>query len=122
VGVADLDVADGKLTLRLSAIEKAEAVHGDLHVPLSAVRSVEVLDDAHEMTRVNTGFKVGMRVPGRATVAVVRRAGRKMFIAVHTDTPRGVRVLLEGESYDEWIVGATDPEAVIAALNLNLEG
>jgi len=120
--VADLDVADGKLTLRLSAIEKAEAVHGDLHVPLSAVRSVEVLDDAHEMTRVNTGFKVGMRVPGRATVAVVRRAGRKMFIAVHTDTPRGVRVLLEGESYDEWIVGATDPEAVIAALNLNLEG
>lgn len=120
--MADLDVADGKLTLRLSAIEKAEAVHGDLHVPLSAVRSVEVLDDAHEMTRVNTGFKVGMRVPGRATVAVVRRAGRKMFIAVHTDTPRGVRVLLEGESYDEWIVGATDPEAVIAALNLNLEG
>lgn len=118
--MAELEVEDGELILRLSGVEKTEAVHTDLYVPLSAVASVEVLDDAHEMTRVNTGFKVGMRIPGRATVAVVRRAGRKMFIAVHHDTPRGVRVLLDGDSYDEWIVGATNPEAVIA--NLNLKG
>jgi len=116
--VAELEVEGGELFLRLSGIEKAEAVHGDLHVPLSAVQDVEVLDDALEMTRVKTGFKVGMRVPGRASVAVVRRAGRKMFVAVHHDTPRGVRVRLSGASYDEWIVGATDPESVIANLNL----
>jgi hypothetical protein len=116
--MAELEAADGKLTLRLSAIEKAEAVHGDLHVPLTAVRSVEVLDDAAEMTRIRTGFKVGMRVPGSATVAVVRGGGRKMFIAVHADTPRAVRVLLDGDSFDEWIVGVDDPESVIANLNL----
>jgi hypothetical protein len=63
-----------------------------------------------------------MTVPGRASVAVVRRAGRKMFVAVHRDTPRGVWVRLAGDSYDEWIVGATDPESVIANLNLNIEG
>jgi hypothetical protein len=117
--MAELEVEDGKLILRLSGVEKTEAVHGDPCVPLSAVRSVEVLDDALEMTRVNTGFKVGMRIPGRATVAVVRRGGRKMFIAVHHDTPRAVRILFEGDSYDEWIVGAANPEAVIANLNLD---
>ena len=74
--MAELEVEDGELILRLSCVEKTEAVHTDLYVPLSAVASVEVLDDAHEMTRVNTGFKVGMRIPGRDTVAVVRRAGR----------------------------------------------
>ena len=120
--MAELDVHDDELILHLSGIEKAEAVHGDLHVALSAIRSVEVLDDAHEMTHVNTGFKVGMRVPGSATVAVVRRPGRKMFIVVHHDTPRAVRVQLDNDShgYDEWIVGASDPESVIANLNLNL--
>ena len=116
--MAELAVADGELVLRLSVVEKAEAVHGDLHVPLASVRAVEVIDDAHEMTRIKTGFKVGMRIPGSASVAVVRRSGHKMFVAVHHDTPRAVRVLLEGDSYDEWIVGATDPESVVANLNL----
>jgi len=116
--MAELEVEDGELTLRLSVAEKAEAVHGDLHVPLSSVRGIEVIEDAHEMTRVKTGFKVGMRVPGTASVAVVRRRGHKMFVAVHHDTPRGVRVLLDGDTYDEWIVGARDPESVVARLNL----
>jgi hypothetical protein len=118
VGMAELEVDGGELILRLSGVEKTEAIHGDLRVALSAVRSVEVVDDALEMTRVNYGFKVGMRVPGRATVAVVRRGGRKMFIAVHHDTRRAVRILFEGDSYDEWIVGAAEPEAVIANLGL----
>jgi len=116
--MAELEVRDGQLVLRLSAVEKAEAVHGDLEVPLSSVRRVEVIDDAHEMTSVKTGFKVGMRIPGAASVAVVRRSGHKMFVAVHHDTPRAVRVLLDDNSYDEWIVGATDPESVVSALNL----
>ena len=116
--MAELEVGDGELVLRLSVVEKAEAVHGDLHVPLSSVRGVEVIEDAHEMTRVRTGFKVGMRIPGSASVAVVRRSGHKMFVAVHRDTPRGVRVLLAGDPYDEWIVGASDPESVIADLDL----
>jgi hypothetical protein len=37
---------------------------------------------------------------------------------VHHDTPRGLRVRLEGSSYDEWIVGCADPEAVAAGLGL----
>lgn len=116
--MAELEVQGENLVLKLSAVEKAEAVHGDLHAPLADVRGVEVIDDAEEMTRIKTGFKVGMRVPGKASVATVHGGGRKMFVAVHTDTPRAVRVLLSGDSFDEWIVGSADPESVIAGLNL----
>jgi hypothetical protein len=112
--MAELQVQGGELVLHLSGAEKAEAVHGDLRVPLSAVRDIEIMEDAHEPA--DHGFKVGMRLPRVAEVAVVRAGGRKIFAAVHHDTPRGVRVLLQGTSYDEWIVGCADPEAVAAAL------
>jgi hypothetical protein len=114
--VAELRLEGGELVLHLSGAEKAEAVHGDLRVPLSALRGVEVLDDAHDWTGIGVGFKVGMRVPGVATVATVRGHGEKVFIAVHRDTPRGVRVRLEGAPWDEWIVGCADPETVAASL------
>jgi hypothetical protein len=112
--MAELQVQGDELVLHLSGAERAEAVHGDLRVPLSAVRGVEIVQDAHEPA--DHGFKVGMRLPGVAEVAIVRAGGQKIFAAVHHDTPRGVRVLLQGTSYDEWIVGCADPEAVAAAL------
>ena len=90
--------------LRLSAAEKAEAVHGDLRVPVSAIRGVEVLDDAHSWTGIGAGFKVGMRVPGVATVATVHGHGEKVFVAVHGDTPSVVRERVEGALRDGWIV------------------
>jgi hypothetical protein len=114
--VAELRLEGAELVLHLSGVEKAEAVHGDLRVPLPALRGVEVIDDAHEWTGIEAGFKVGMRVPGVAAVATVRGHGEKIFVAVHGDTPRGVRVLFEGAPWDEWIVGCADPEAVAAAL------
>ena len=94
--MAELRLEGGELVLHLSAAEKAEAVHGDLRVPASAIRGVEVLGDAHSWTGIGAGFKVGMRVPGVATVATVHSHGEKVFVAVHGDTPRGVRVRLAG--------------------------
>ncbi|HUB41981.1 MAG TPA: hypothetical protein VMA72_24300 [Streptosporangiaceae bacterium] len=114
--MAELQLEGDELVLHLSGAEKAEAVHGDLRVPLPAVRGVEVLDDAHSWTGIEVGFKVGMRLPGIATVATVRGHGEKVFVAVHRGTPRGVRVRLEGAPWDEWIVGCADPEAVAASL------
>jgi hypothetical protein len=114
--MAELQLEGGELVLHLSGVEKAEAVHGDLRVPLSAVRGVEVLDDAHSWTGIGAGFKVGMRAPAVATVATVHGQGEKVFVAVHGDTPRGVRVRLAGAPWDEWIVGCADPEAVAATL------
>lgn len=117
--MAELTIENDELVLKLSAAEKAEAVHGDLRVPLSEVQKVDVIDDALEMTRVKTGFKVGMRAPGYASVATVRRPGYKAFVAIHHDTPKAIRVTLTGVSFNEWIVGSVDPQSVIASLNIN---
>jgi hypothetical protein len=114
--MAELQLEGNELVLHLSGAEKAEAVHADPRVPLSALRGVEVIDDAHSWTGIGAGFKVGMRVPGVAAVATVRGHGEKVFVAVHHDTPRGVRVHFEGAPWDEWIVGCADPEAVAATL------
>jgi hypothetical protein len=108
--MAELQVEGDELVLHLSRLEKLEAVHGDLRVPLSAVRGVDVIENAHEPA--DHGFKTGERVPGVSEVATVRTGGKRIFAAVHNDTPRGLRVLLEDVSYDEWIVGCTDPEGV----------
>ncbi len=114
--MAELQIADRELVLHLTAAEKVESVHGDLRVPLSALKSVEVIDDAHRRAGIRAGVKVGTRLPGVIEVATIRGLGNKIFAAVHHDTPRGVRVRLEGTSWNEWIVGCADPEAVAAVL------
>ena len=108
--MAQLQLEGGELVLRLSGLEKAGGVHGDLRVPLSAVRTVEILHDAHRPA--DGGIKIGTRIPRVTELGTIMGGGRKIFAAVHHGTPRGVRVVLEGSSYDEWIVGCADPETV----------
>jgi hypothetical protein len=116
--MAELRVQGGDLVLHLTAVEKVEGVHGDLRAPLSAVRGVEVLDDAHGPVGIHAGIKIGTRIPGVVEVGTVQGATRRLFAAVHHDTPRGLRIRLEGGDYDEWIVGCADPETVVAVLGL----
>jgi hypothetical protein len=114
--MAELRIVDGQLELHLTAAEKLESVHGDLRVPLSAVQGIEVIDDAHRPAGITAGIKVGTRIPGVIEVATIHGLKTKRFAAVHHDTPRGLRISLEGSSWDEWIVGCADPEAVAAKL------
>jgi hypothetical protein len=99
------------LVLTLSTLEKAESLHGDIRAPLAAVRGVEVLDDAIHAVH---GLKLpGARWPGKIAVGTfVGRHRKKTFAVVHHDTPRGLRVRLEGAAFDELLVGCDDPEAV----------
>jgi hypothetical protein len=120
--MAELQVQGNELVLHLSAAEKVEGVHGDLRVPLAAVRGVEVLDHAHQAAGLKTGVKIGTRIPGVIEVGTVQGATTRRFAAVHHDTPRGLRVVLDGSGYGEWIVGSTDPEAVVARLGLPRAG
>ncbi len=117
--MADLRVEDGELVLHLTGVEKVEGVHGDLRAPLAAVRGVEVLDDAHTPAGIHAGVKLGTRIPGVVEVGTVQGRTTRLFVAVHHDTPRGLRVRLESSVYDEWIVGCTDPETVAASLGLS---
>jgi hypothetical protein len=116
--MAELRVEGGELALELTAAEKFEGVHGDLRVPLSAVTAVEVLDNAHEAAGIRKGVKIGTRIPGVIEVGTVQGLSQRLFAAVHHDTPRGLRVQLQGTSFDAWIVGCADPEAVAARLRL----
>jgi len=114
--VAELLIEGDELVLHLSRAEKLEGIHGDLRVPRSAVTGVEVLDDAHGAADI-VGFKAGTRIAGVVEVGTVSGARKKIFAAVHRDTPRGVRVGLSGAAQDEWVVGCTDPEAVAASIS-----
>lgn len=124
--MADLRVEGDELVLELTTFEKAEALHGDVRVPLSTVRAAEVLDDAHAALGWHNVKMPGTRVPGivdhhltpggTAEVGTFRGKGSKIFVVVHHDTPRGIRVRLEGADYDELIVGCADPETLAAHL------
>ena len=107
--MAELQLEDGELVLHLSGWEKAEIVHDDLRMPLSALRGVEVIDRARFWGGNGPGYKINM--PGNG-----EKIFEKIFVAVHANTPRGVRVHFEGAPWDEWIVGCADPEAVAATL------
>jgi hypothetical protein len=111
--VAEVLVEGDELVVRLRAVEKIEAVHGEVKVPLSSVRSVEVLDDAVGAVH---GFRVGTGIPGSVAIGTFTSRDDHIFAVVHHDTPRGVRVGLEGAQFDELIVGCDDPEGVAASL------
>jgi hypothetical protein len=111
--MADVTIDGDELVVRLRTIEKLEAVHGEVKVPLASVSSAEVLDDAIGAVH---GFRVGTGIPGSVAVGTFTSRNDKIFAVVHHDTPRGVRVRLEGAQFDELIVGCDDPEAVVATL------
>ena len=118
--MAELRIDGDEVVLHLTRTEELEAVHGDLRAPLSAVRGVEVVADAH--APADGGFKVGERLPGVSEVATVHTDGERLFAAVHHDTPRGVRVRFAGTGYDEWIVGCADPEATRSLIEQRRRG
>ncbi len=111
--MAELIVDGDELVVRLRAVEKMEAVHGEVRVPLGSVRTVEVLDDVIGAVH---GFRVGTGIPGSVAIGTLTSREAKIFAVVHHDTPRGVRVDLEGAQFDQLIVGCNDPEAAATAL------
>ena len=111
--MAELIVENDELVVRLRTIEKAEAVHGEVRVPLKSLRTVEVLDDAIAAVH---GFRVGTGIPGSVAIGTFSSRDAKIFAVVHHDTPRGIKVGLEGAQYDQLIVGCDDPEGVAASL------
>lgn len=107
-------IEDGdELVVRLTGAEKAEAVHGEVRVPRSAVTAVEVVDDAIHHVH---GVRVGTGIPGRTAIGTFSTRGARVFAVVHHNTPRAVLVSLSGTTFDELVVGCADPEGVAASL------
>lgn len=114
--MADLAREGDTLVLTLSTLEKVEGAHGDIRVPVSAVESVEILDDAIDAVH---GIKMpGSRLPGVFAMGTFVSRGGMAFAIVHHQNKRGVRIFLNGTTYHELIVGLDDPESVVASLGL----
>jgi len=111
--VAECVVEGEQLVVRLSAIEKLESVHPDFEVPLSAIRSVEVAENL--MTLVH-GMRVGTGIPGSTAVGTFTSKTARIFGAIHHGEHRGVRIVLDGQDYDEILIGCDDAETVATSI------
>src|ERR1700728_3124139 len=56
VVMAELKIDGDELVLHLTTAEKVEGAHGDLRTPRSAVRAVEVIEDAHREAGLRAGL------------------------------------------------------------------
>ncbi|MGC1184653.1 MAG: hypothetical protein WBA31_05805 [Candidatus Dormiibacterota bacterium] len=106
--MAAIRIDGDDLLLVLSGLEKVEAAHGDLRVPLSSVGEVEVVDRPLDYL---AGLKlIGMGLPGSAVGTWVSEDGE--IFAVEHHASRGLVIRLQGQHYREMIVGSADPEAL----------
>ncbi len=113
--MAKIAIEDDQVVLRLSRAEKVEGLHGDLRAPLSALRGVDVLEDA--MGAVHGMRMPGTGVPGFVAVGTYVDQGTRTFAVVHHGNPRGVRICFGGADYDDWVIGCADPDGVAASLS-----
>lgn len=115
--MAKLRLDGDEFVVALSTVEKAEAVHGDVRVPVSSVLTIEAVDDV--MQAVHGLKTVGAQWPGRFAIGTFREVlgGTKTFAVVHHGNRRGVRVTLQGANFDEIVVSCSDPEEVVSRLS-----
>ena len=117
--MADLDVEGSDLVLRLRGLEKAEGVHGDIRVPLSAVRAVRSVDDPWPELR---GIRApGTGIPGKVAVGTRRGGFGKDFAAVHGKGP-AVVVELDGADFSRLVVTSDDAAARARTIERALGG
>jgi len=112
--MAELVREENNIVLRMSTMEKIEGVHGDIHVPVSAVQSITVLEDVIHAVQ---GIKMpGSELPGIFAMGTFLSREGTTFVLVHHQHKRGLKLTLRGVSYDALIVGVDEPEQVAATL------
>jgi hypothetical protein len=110
--VASLLIDDRTVTVSLSAMEKIEALHGDVTVPRTAVAGARGVPDG--MAEVH-GMRVGTGLPGVILVGTVRDGDSVTFAVCHG---RGPAVVLDlvGQSYDRIVVTVENPDEIVSRL------
>lgn len=114
--MASLVIDEDSVTVRLSPWERIAAFRGELVVPRSCVREVQILDPFHKVR--------GWRAPGTAApflgaYGTYRRRRHKEFLALRwrrASRRLAVRLTLEGHHFDAVSISVPDPEAVLREL------
>ncbi|WP_225753420.1 hypothetical protein [Actinotalea sp. Marseille-Q4924] len=111
--MATVQLTTDLLTVRLSRSEKLLGLLRDADVPLSAVRTVEVVPDGAAAAR---GLRApGLGLPGIRLVGTWRGRGRRALVTVRGRRP-AVRVELEGQRWSELLLGVDDAQTVADAI------
>jgi hypothetical protein len=121
--VAQLLVEGGELVVHLTRREKAWGFHGDVRVPLSAVRSVSAPDNAWAQLR---GWRMaGTGIPGLIALGTRRHGDGYDFTAVRRQRP-AVQVDLNGPprwqrllvSMDDGVDASVEADRIAAAAGI----
>ena len=108
-------VIDGPdLVVQLSSLEKLGAVHGDVRVPLSTVRSAEI--EPHPWATLRGVKAAGTGIPGVVVLGTRHFLHGKDFTALRGGRP-AVRVDLSEQSpFARLLVSVSDPDTTLAAI------
>lgn len=113
--MVDLRVDGGEIVVGLTRLEKVAALHGDVRVPVAAVRGVEVVDDGPVAVH-------GLRAPGTAwpggpKIGTWRRRDGRTFAVTRRGRP-ALRLTLDDprSAFTELVVTVDDPHAVAGLL------
>jgi hypothetical protein len=119
--MADVAREGNEIILRLSAGERIMAMHRDVRVPLSAVQSVDVVDEPIRRIqglkprnfKVFGGYWPGWFAYGSFFDGAVRQL---LFAAVNGRKPRGLEITLDGAKYTRLLVSLDNPDDAKTAL------
>lgn len=112
--MAQIDASDDVVTIKLTQLEKGEALHGDVVVPRSAVLGARAVPNG--MTAVHGLRAPGAGLPGVLAVGTFHARHVKMFAVVHGTGPAVVIELSGldfGTDFDRIVVSVDDPQTVV---------
>jgi hypothetical protein len=119
--VARLMIDQHRVTVRLSALEKLEALHFDVKIPRTAVMAArEVPDGLAELrgTIAGLGWRgvgIGTGLPGVMMVGTVQDGYGLTFAVCHGRGP-AVVLDLSGQHYNRIIMTVQDPGEIVRRL------
>lgn len=105
--MARLEIDANDLVLRLTLLERAASLLGDVRVPMSDVESVDEVEDPWDHVR---GVRVGLGLPWVALVGTMVRRGPNDVVAIRGVRPAVVVTMRPGARYGRWIVTDAMPE------------
>jgi hypothetical protein len=112
--MATVQLTSTTLSVHLTRGEKIGGLLRDLEIPVTAVRSVEVVDQP--IAELHGLRAPGFALPGRRKIGTWRRRGERTFVSIRNDQP-AIRVHLSGQRFNTLLVGADDAARLAAALS-----
>jgi hypothetical protein len=117
--MATVELSGRTLTIHLSTWEKIAGLHGDVAIPVDAIRSAELVDDPLGAAR---GIRApGLGVPGWRKLGTWRGRGFKDFVAVERGRP-GIRLELVDQPFASVLVSVDDPKDLLSRLGVPVTG